>query len=216
LTSTCPAYVADDTPRAASPRAAQPSSYYTLKYYTLSSWRIAAFHSTLLARESHTLDTHTRASGTRSKCRLSSTTRCRRRCEVSTWTEPISTFFGGNTWRKRQQRVGYVAVERFKSIRRGIPILVCCPRSETPKHPAVCRGGTVTRQRAWTLRATGTRYSVSQIADFHSQANVRNAVASSPRSSTPSNPSAPTKSSHLRFSQTPKAWPFSLFSKLVS
>jgi hypothetical protein len=90
-----------------------------LKYYTLSSWRIAAFNSILLPRECQTL-THTYAHtlGNQSKCRPSSTTRCRRRCEVSTsWTDPISTYFGGSAWRKMQQRVGYVAVERFKSIR---------------------------------------------------------------------------------------------------
>lgn len=140
MTSTCTAYVADDTPRAASPRAAQPSSCYTLKYYTLSSWRIAAFHSILLPRESHTPNTHTRALGTQSQCRPSSTTRCRRRCEVSTWTDPIFTCTGGNTWRKRQQRVGYVGVERSKSIRRGIQIcshaclLPAIRDSETPRY----------------------------------------------------------------------------------
>lgn len=112
MTSTCPAYVADDTPRAASPRAAQPSSCYTLKYYTLSSWRIAAFHSILLPRESHTPNTHTRALGTQSQCRPSSTTRCRRRCEVSTGSLPLylKHHLERCAWHKRQQWVEQVAL----------------------------------------------------------------------------------------------------------
>jgi hypothetical protein len=106
----------------------RPTSYTLLKYYTLSSWRIAAFNSILLPRECQLPCSHTyaRTLGNQSKCRLSSTTRCRRRCEVSTsWTYPIFTSSGGKTWRKRQRRFGYVAVERYKGIRRGIPFAIC-------------------------------------------------------------------------------------------
>jgi hypothetical protein len=119
------------------------SSYYTNKYYTLSSWRIVAFDSTLLLRTCQTLQhTYARALETLPKCRLSSTTRCRRRCEVSTsWTDPIPTYSGGNTWRKRQQRVGYVPVERFKSKSRGIlsavwshACLLPAIKDETPRY----------------------------------------------------------------------------------
>lgn len=84
--------------------------------------------------------------------------------------------------------------------------------SETPRYIPIPGG--YSHEAAGLDIATKDR--ITQTADFSSQANARNAVASSPHSLTPSNPSVPTKSSHLRFSQTPKAWPFSLSSRLVS
>jgi hypothetical protein len=215
LTSICPAYVADDTHVSLLRLGLRNLLFLSITHFL--TWRIAAFNSIQLPRKCCTLDTHIRAPlRNQSKCRPSSTTRCRRRCEVSTsWNNPISTCFGGNTWRKRQQRVGYVAVEH-------IQVHTICDlfarlfaaRDQRLRNTPLCAG--VVQLQGGALRATGTKCSVSQMADHPSQVNARNAVASSLRSSTPSNPSDPTKSSHLKFSQTPKAWPFSLSSKPVS
>jgi hypothetical protein len=168
LTSTCPAYVADDTLHVSC--FASGCATFVLLPTLLSTTHFPLGALLLFARSSslesviHLTHIRTRALGTQTRCRLSSTTRCRRRCEVSTWTDPISTYTGGDTWRKRQQRFEYVAVERFKehlSRHTNLFARLFAARDQSLQNTPLCAGW----YKAAGLDIACDRYKISNIAD---------------------------------------------------
>lgn len=169
------------------------------------------------------LSTHTaEATHHHPPCRPSSTTRCRRLCGVSADPTLFSTWIGACSWRKRQQWMGHVALwdgHGIVNMRRESVCdraLVCRILLTIPQHPMPCRrlpGGKQSRRPGLAAKIKINRTNPT---NNNLQASARNVAVSSHPSSTPSRPSAPTKSSHRKFSPTPKVWPSSQSSKLVS